>query len=160
MLNSLKEYNINEYVKITYSDNADTEYQLQEGMNDVGDGYITFYKYCDVKFWFRRYYDAHIWRVRIPAGETIYESEHKLMAKRIILHDCKKFYEIDDLCQLAVSCYPLFLEYVKTKTPYLCHLAIINRNFEYVRKFVDKYGLVDVKEYEHYPRINFLQSYK
>lgn len=157
MLNSLKEYNPNEYVKLTYSDNADQDYQFSKGLNDAGSQYITFYRYSDVNYWFRRYYDAHIWRVRIPEGEKIYEGDNRILAKRVILHDCRRFYEIDELCQIAVSSYPFFMEYVKTKTPYLCHLAIINRNFPYVRHYIDKFGLVDIREYESYSRFNFLE---
>ena len=156
MLNSLKEYNLNEYVKLTYSDNADQDYKFIEGLNDAGSQYITFYRYSDVNYWFRRYYDAHIWRVRIPDGEKIYEGDNRILAKRVILHDCRKFYEIDELCQIAVSSYPFFMEYVKTKTPYLCHLAIINRNFPFVRHYIDKFGLIDIKEYENYTRKKFM----
>ena len=155
-MQSLKEYNKNEYVKLTYSDNADQDYQFSEGLNDAGNEFITFYRYRDLNFWFRRYFDAHIWRVKIPEGEKIYEGENRILARRVILYDCRKFYEIDELCQLAVSSYPFFMEYVKTKTPYLCHLAIINRNYPYVRHYIDKYGLVDVEQYLDNPGINFM----
>ena len=156
MINSLKEYNPDEYVKLTYSDNIHNDYLFVEGMNTdiytlAGDetckGGFFFCRFKDINYWFRRFYNGNIWRVRLPEGEQVLDYGNKLRARTIILHDCKPFYSINELCAIAVSASPIFLEYVHVKTPFLCHLAIKNRNFPWVREYVNKFGLVNIEDY-------------
>ena len=156
MIGSLREYNPNEYVKLTHSDNINNDFKFVEGMNtdiyrlteeDGEKGGFCFCRFKDINYWFRRYYDGNIWRVRIPEGEKVLDYGYKLKARSIILYDCKPFYSINEICSLAVSICPWFLEYCRVKTPFLCHLAIINRNYPAVRNFVAKYGLVNIEDY-------------
>ena len=153
MLRSLREYRPDDFVKLTLDDNCDryTGFQFKEGLNiDIyplsGDecdkGGFCFCRYRDINYWFRRYFDAHIWRVKIPDGEKIIDFGNKLKAHKIILYDCRNFYEIDELCQLAVGTYPYFMEYVRVKTPLLCQIAVENRNTLPVRNYVKKLGLL------------------
>lgn len=146
MLRSLREYLPEEYVKITYDDDSDQDFKFKEGLNENRDG-LYFYRYRDVYKWIRRYFDAHIWRVRIPEDEKILKLENKLVCKKLILYDCRNLYEIDELCRLAVSICPYFMEYVRTKTPLLCEIAIKNRNNMAIRNYIKKFGLLELEEY-------------
>ena len=151
MLRSLKEYLPNEFVKLTFDDDINNDYHFKEGLNidihpfnndECEKGGFYFCRYKDLNFWFRRYFNAHLWRVKIPEGEKVIDFGIKLKAHKIILYDCCNFYEIDELCKMAVAAYPYFLEYVYTKTPLLCQIALENRNRPDVYEYIKKMGIL------------------
>lgn len=153
MINSLKEYSPNDFVKLTYKDNINNDFQFREGLNEdiyplntreeCARGGFYFCRFKDVLQWFRRYQDCNLWRVKIPEGEKVIDYGSKLKARKIYLFNCIKFYEHPELCKLAVSVHPYSLEYVKTKTPLLCQIAYENRPNLIIKNYVKKFFDID-----------------
>lgn len=127
------EYKDNEYVKLTCEDNCNRGFQYSEGLNvdenlfdEKGQGGgLYFSRFKHIAYMSSSYGpDCNIWRVSLLEDEPVVDYGNCLKAHRIILRDCRRFYENEKLCELAVQYDGYNLRYVKHQTERICLLAV------------------------------------